>query len=507
MSTIADHEKSGDASVALEEVRSKAQRNFPTDCLESAASVACLFGGSSGGRADLIHVLQAGVGDVAVVDDRPAKLRQVEGIFPETWTYVCGDCLGFCSDAQEDDRRYDVVICDGSAGAVDHLWEELLPFAVNVARTWLMVRISGEYFERWGQVDEDAIRAMVGELHGFEPEIDRIIQRSSGRGGTFWVVIRPGAPVTAAAQEIADDAPVGLEGIAHGREQCVEMRDLLDHAACTAHPHCLEIVDEWRSAVERKDRQSIFRVFTSNRFAALPPGHVDRGEMTAAVFDLDRFETIDDVYAGIRTASSNGARRIGNIRKARKLGYSVRPFPHRLHVPDLHDIHFSKEVRGGKPMRAHYLNTIEEMGGAPTEMVELEPPTCPIHHEVLWGVFLDEPGHTQGTVVTDSRLTGYVHLFRYGNHCWYSRIMGHADHLTNGIMYLLHTAIVEAVLEWKRTGLRYVCYGGTRSGPRDGSLTAWKQRCLFEPRHLIYDEAGDWRGGRMTYLAASARPS
>ena len=134
--------------------------------------------------------------------------------------------------------------------------------------------------------------------------------------------------------------------------------------------------------------------------------------------------------------------------------------------------------------------SIDEMGGAPTRIHDPAQPTCPLHDKSFWGVFLPEEGHSQGDVVTNDRLVGYISLWSYGNHAWYSRIMGHGDHLPNGIMYLLHFSVVDHFLSRPGPRPEYLFYGAFRSGPKSGTLTEWKTRCLFEPR-LIVLAAGD----------------
>ena len=52
-------------------------------------------------------------------------------------------------------------------------------------------------------------------------------------------------------------------------------------------------------------------------------------------------------------------------------------------------------------------------------------------------MYLKKNGYQQGEIITNKKLIGYVSLERNGELLLYSRIIGHGDHLKNGIMYLI----------------------------------------------------------------------
>ena len=137
-------------------------------------------------------------------------------------------------------------------------------------------------------------------------------------------------------------------------------------------------------------------------------------------------------------------------------------------------------------MTAGYRKSVDDMGGPPEKLYPVRPPACPVHWTRSWGVFAPAPGHRQGDVVTDEKLVAYVKLKRQGSLVIYSSILGHGDHLGAGIMYRLHFAIVEWLLQAENTlvdGLDLLLYGASQSG--NAGLQMWKKRCLFRPAHLV----------------------
>lgn len=177
--------------------------------------------------------------------------------------------------------------------------------------------------------------------------------------------------------------------------------------------------------------------------------------------------------------------RVRMKKRSERLGYVVHPFHPKLHVPDMHEIHHSAEARSGGSMRGDYLKSIEEMGGYPDRHLQPVKPACPLHWAVSMGVFEPLPGHKQGEIAVDEKLVGYINLRRSGDVLLYSRIMGHADHLQNGVMYHLHFDIVKWAFDQEipqMQGLKYVMYGGIGNG--GASLWQWKRTAGFEPRQL-----------------------
>lgn len=203
-----------------------------------------------------------------------------------------------------------------------------------------------------------------------------------------------------------------------------------------------------------------------------------------ACITLDEYVSYDDFEARVRPLSKGN--KLREARKAAALGYYCKPFSWRQHVPDVAEINHSKEQRSGGPMRADYLKSIDELGGAPQAAIPLTWPSCSYHWGIVFGVFLHVEGYCQGAVCTNEQLVGYISLRRYGNVVLYSQILGHGDHLSKNIMPLLHFETVRWLLQADNTfakGLRYLMYGGWESGGEE--LRQWKRRVGFLPYFAI----------------------
>lgn len=177
---------------------------------------------------------------------------------------------------------------------------------------------------------------------------------------------------------------------------------------------------------------------------------------------------------------------IREARKADKLNYICKPFVRKLFIPDIAAINHSKEVRSCGLMPASYRRTIDDLGGPPTQFVELELPNCTDHYGIMWGIFAPVLGYRQGNILTNERLLAYVRLRRIGNFATYSMIIGHGDYLQHGIMYCLHFAIMEWLCQRDNPyaqGLGVLMYAGFYDGSE--GLTLWKKKTGFEPAYLI----------------------
>ncbi|TCO80310.1 hypothetical protein EV699_11588 [Plasticicumulans lactativorans] len=188
--------------------------------------------------------------------------------------------------------------------------------------------------------------------------------------------------------------------------------------------------------------------------------------------------------AHIRKSFSKGER-LREKRKAISQGYYVKQYASRLFIPDICDINHSKPERSGGAMRGAYLRSVEEMGGAPKVRYEVKRPACPYHWGLTFGTFISDPGHMQGSVQVDERLVAYISLRRIGDLVIYSQILGHGDHLKQGVLVLLHHEVIQWVSEQRddlTRGLRFIMYGGAQNGGE--FLFNWKRRSGFTP-HMV----------------------
>lgn len=485
-------ESSPFAQVSISEISERAQRKFPTGYIEGGATVLSLFGARSGGATDLIHLWEAAASQVTVVDDRADLLAAVETTFDaDSWTFTVEAPAEACAAYRRGAVVFDVVIADGSRATVDYLWEDVLPHAMAIAAKSVVFRISGEFLQAHGcEISEDGIEELIEKLHGSQGSVRELRRRATGRQGTYWAVLDPRS-----FGEIKERRFVAVDRTSFGTrgDRCIELTASTDLDGCSNLAGCQKTVDGLTTMLRKHERSAVVRFFTSNRFVRLPEATVTEGRLAAAIFDVGRFGSMDEAYEAARTTTSKRGTVNRKVKRARKLGYVVKRFDRRTYTPDIVDVNQSKQLRGGKPMRASYMRSLEEMGGPPDRLYEPESIRCAWHNRQSWGVFLPEPGRLVGSVQTDDRLVGYIELMRTGNLARYGQILGHGDHLNNGVMYLLHFEIVEQALAGAFPGLDYLMYTGMLSRGEDGGLHRWKKRTLFEPKFVIYDEVGDWR--------------
>ena len=193
--------------------------------------------------------------------------------------------------------------------------------------------------------------------------------------------------------------------------------------------------------------------------------------------------SIDSYVAEMRTIHKGNA--VRDINKALKKEYFCERINYKTYVPDIFDIHSSKEERQGRKMDDQYLISIEEMGGAPKQNFSPTVKNCLSHWTTNYGVLIKKKGHSQGEILLNNKLVGYITLERYGELLLYSRFIGHGDHLKNGIMYLLNNEIIKWIIDKEQimsNGIKYIMYAGWRDGS-DG-LKRWKKRTLFKPYYL-----------------------
>lgn len=219
-----------------------------------------------------------------------------------------------------------------------------------------------------------------------------------------------------------------------------------------------------------------------------------------ALIDLDEYTDIEAFRKAARKIHTGNA--VRGARKATERGYHSKFFDPRTFVGDLVEIDQSAPERQGSAMAGHYGMSVEERGGYPSSFFPPEEPSENLAWDRYFGVFRPDPGHTQGDVVVDERLLSYVKLRRVGPFLFYGTILGHSDHLREGVMYRMHLDLVDYVLRNRRllvggdetadrslAGARllgYARYFGLGEG-----LLMWKKRMLFGPGYVLMRYPGE----------------
>ncbi len=177
-----------------------------------------------------------------------------------------------------------------------------------------------------------------------------------------------------------------------------------------------------------------------------------RKQLGACLIDLRHYKDFDAYLSGSRMVCVRRKRR-----KALRSGYGVRPFRPADRHRELMAINGSTPTRQGKTMARGYLR---EDFSLPSSQ-----------WQTPYGVFSAE-----------GMLVGYVLLLEQGEVATLDVILGHADHLENGIMYLLVTEIVGDLI---RKGQARYCFYDMWFGASDG-LRTFKRRCGFNPYFVTW---------------------
>ena len=206
----------------------------------------------------------------------------------------------------------------------------------------------------------------------------------------------------------------------------------------------------------------------------------------SAAIDLTEWEDYTTYFSAVKSNNRKGA--AYPAKRAVREGYYCKRFEWENFIPDIVEINLSKEIRTGREMSASYKRSVEEMGGAPTEMASLSHKKYSKAWWISWGVFIHKEGHMQGDIVTNEKLVGYIGITREGELCNYGRLLGHGDYLRYGIMYLLHFKIMEELFlcENKLTnGVTHLAYASYLSGSNSSgtwnNLIPWKEKLMFKP--------------------------
>ena len=144
-----------------------------------------------------------------------------------------------------------------------------------------------------------------------------------------------------------------------------------------------------------------------------------------------------------------------NRRRAEQAGYRYELLPPLGHLDDILDINRSAPIRQGRPMHPVEMGWARETIGA---------------WDAIHGVL--DPG---------GRLRAYATIHRLGDAFAFSSLIGHADHLQNGIMYLLVSEAVRSCIENRRAdGSPRWLMADTFWGASEG-LAYFKERVGFRP--------------------------
>ena len=227
---------------------------------------------------------------------------------------------------------------------------------------------------------------------------------------------------------------------------------------------------------------------------------------TSSVIKLSEFESFSDYFSSVKKIARKSA--IYPARLAGRKGYFTSPFFQSCYLDDYLDINESSGTRQGKAMSSSYLRTDSRWKNYEIErtedVIELNKSRYPRNAEIFdnykgeldWGLhfgaFIPSEGHKQGEFQVNEKLVGYLYVRRFGDIAAYSYIIGHSEHLRNGIMYQMHFDMIEMIFNTDNeffNGINFIFYSGhyqgeSKDGIKTWGLRRWKEKLLFEPTNL-----------------------
>jgi hypothetical protein len=146
------------------------------------------------------------------------------------------------------------------------------------------------------------------------------------------------------------------------------------------------------------------------------------------------------------------------VRRALRDGYSHAEIDRNDYLDDIFAINTSMDERQGRPMGESYTERPKPYSALPAY-------GCMRHRIATFGV------------LHDRTLVAYTWVYQVGEMCLFSTILGHGEHLENGIMYLLIAESLRRLIE--ESGTRYAMYNMHYSGT--AGLRFFKERMGFRP--------------------------
>lgn len=176
---------------SLRDIQQTAQKAFPTRILNGCRSAASFFVAQFYGKNDVIHIYNAGIAQVTLVDLDVEKLGVMRDIYPDDWEVLCEDAFAAARRFREGQRTFDVVTCDAySGGDAETVAWTGYPLWESLAGKYLLLMYSASMLEQLHAAPEPAsvAEALNRRLDRVVRVVD-LIKRSSHAGGIYWCVI------------------------------------------------------------------------------------------------------------------------------------------------------------------------------------------------------------------------------------------------------------------------------------------------------------------------------
>jgi len=173
---------------------------FPHDVLRGARNVTDFFGAGFLGTNSALHVADAGIEDVVVVDTDEAKLDAMSAFYPGSWRFLPADAYLVARMFRETyhlhpPRIADVVIVDPWTQGIERAWRALTTWT-QICRGTLLLGVHEPLFAGRGIMPRNAA-AVDALIASFEfgarlpvvPTCRALHKRSDHAGGVWWAVL------------------------------------------------------------------------------------------------------------------------------------------------------------------------------------------------------------------------------------------------------------------------------------------------------------------------------
>ena len=169
---------------------------FPVAALRQKSNVLCMFCCRFYGRADVIHIHDAGPDTVTLVDNDAARMTDMKLIYPPHWNYVIGDYKEFLAEAVRSDWKYDVIIADLWRSMAREVAWDFLPTIMSICSDTFIVNYFDDMFEELQVPPTDLVglSQAVSERAGIKIAFTQIEPRQSP---VYWALMRQSSAAAA----------------------------------------------------------------------------------------------------------------------------------------------------------------------------------------------------------------------------------------------------------------------------------------------------------------------
>lgn len=154
---------------------------FPVSHLADNTSALCLFTHSYFGSQDVIHVYNAAVPQVTLVDIDAPRTAAMRLIYPPHWSYAVADFREFIEQSLGDGTKYDLVTADPDLSLVEEVTDDGLGRFAALTRRILCLGYTGEGLTRDGFDDGgiDGMSEVISKRIGSKITVVEIMHRNT----------------------------------------------------------------------------------------------------------------------------------------------------------------------------------------------------------------------------------------------------------------------------------------------------------------------------------------